>query len=316
MTKIIAIIQGPVASPGRTFQTSGTEKAKSTSNESDLIINFDSSKTILDNVKLLKAHNIDTIYSGWVNDCSPVLQKEIEQAGAKVILSNPKDAPAVVDKNSPFKGVLSINNKSKQFYSIFRALSSISDLHNYIVIKIRSDISFDLDRLLKEINRFEKQILAGGILLQYLRYEKSRDMPILWIPDFLFAARGDVLNHITKDLVNRSLADKSYNDSPHVDLGNAIVRYHWGLFPKLKKDNESFRILIKEKKFLSIPNECITRLGKYILGMKAASLYKNEQLIPASKEIHRSILWRGDSFKECLKNNPEMEKGFIYAKEN
>ena len=320
MTKITAIIQGPVTSNGRTFQTSGIGEAKKSANESDLIVNFDSSSTILENVRRLREHGVQVIYSGWIGDCSSALKGEIERAGAKVILSDGNNAPSFVEKNSPFGGVLSINNKSKQFYSILKGLELIDNLSEHTVIKIRSDILFNLDQLLLEIKRSEKQIFNGALILQYLKSDdslrESSGEPDLWIPDFLFVGRGDVLHYIAKDLVNRSLSDKSYNDSPHVDLGNAILRYHWSFFPTLKKRDEPLKALIKKFKFLSVIQELLGRCAKYILGRKMVSLYQNGQLIAAPKEIQRSIVWRGDTFGENLRSHPEIEKGFIYGNHN
>src|SRR3990167_1810839 len=173
MTKITAIIQGPVTSNGRTFQTSGIGEAKKSANESDLIVNFDSSSTILENVRRLREHGVQVIYSGWIGDCSSALKGEIERAGAEVILSDGNNAPSFVEKNSPFSGVLSINNKSKQFYSILKGLELIDNLSEHTVIKIRSDILFNLDQLLLEIKRSEKQIFNGALILQYLKSDDS-----------------------------------------------------------------------------------------------------------------------------------------------
>jgi hypothetical protein len=313
--EIIAVIQGPVKSAGRTFETSGIGGPKKSVNESDLVIDFDSSSTILENTKKFKSKGIKVIYSGWLNDCLDSLKSQIEKAGANVILSSSDNAPSIVEKNSPFKGVLSINNKSKQFYSLFQALNSIDDLSKYIVIKIRSDISVNIDRLIAEINRLEGQIKSGAILVQYLQASKSSEKPTLWIPDFLFVGRGDVLHHISKDLLDRSLNDNSYSDSPHIDLGNAILHYHSNIFPNLSKKNESITALMKRLKFVSTIKEFWQRFAKYILTRKMISLYQNGLLIPAVKGIQHSIVWRGDSYGKFIERHKEADNNLIYDKE-
>ena len=312
--KIIAIIQGPVSSPGRTFSTNRMRELGRFNNESDLVIDFNSRSTILENIKKIHDCGIATIYSGWLGDCPPDFKEEIEDMGTKVILSDATNAPSVFEKDTPFKNVLAVANKTKQYYSLFHGLKSIKNLSEHLVIKMRSDMTLDLDKLLTEIYKHRNSLISDStILIQHLKYQAHSKRLSFWIPDFIFVGRGDVIRHISEDLLIRSLNNDSYSNNPHVDLGNAILRFHWPFFPKFNTDSQSLRKLLKESRLIMLAREIINRTAQLVLREKLSFLQRNRLLIPMSKKVQHSIIWRGDPYAQFAKDNSEVDKELIYS---
>ena len=139
---ITVIIQGPVYSPGITWGRKSLFKLRGSSNDSDLIVHFDSSSIILRNIVQCKNKNINVIYSGWLGDCSDELAKKIKGLGAGLVLSNRDFVPVFPIFSRKGKRELKTirkNTKTWQFYSLLRGLRVMGDdIYNNIVIKIRS----------------------------------------------------------------------------------------------------------------------------------------------------------------------------------
>lgn len=310
---IWAVIQGPVYSVGRNFTTSKIKELKKYSDETELVIKFDSTETLLNNIHQLKNRNINVIYSGWVKDCSDVLRQKIEHIGALVMLSDERDAPSFTHKNSEFTGPLSLNNNAKQFYSIIQGLKLIKhDLKSVVVLKIRSDMTINFDFLFLEIDKRKKEIMNAGILIQYFKCPRGFQSPNIWIPDFWFVSRGDVMQSVFTDLFHRSITHTSYSNNPHRDIGNAIIRYHWWHLPVVNEKRESLRQLIKNfftkaqiMNVVVIIKDLKNRTFAYFVRKKMTVLDRKKLLIAAPRKLQHSIIWRGDLYARFLEKYPD-----------
>jgi len=318
--KIWVIIQGPIHSPGRNFKTSMNYALNKFKDEKELIVEFDSKKTILDNIEKMIKMNLNVIYSGWKDDSSTMFINNLKKKGVKVILSDPNKAYSF-KKMGDFKrisknNVIRINNKTKQYYSFLKGLTLVSDnLSESIVIKIRSDMSLDFELLVKEILKKEKFIKNKGLILQYLR--KSQIMlnkPTPYFPDFWFAGNGETLKKIFEDLYYKSISNKHYSNLAHWDIAIATINY---FYPDFKVKG----CYIYEKKYTSIsvkkiPKRTILKFKlKYfkelffkilifislIKPTILVNLLISKNLIKTgSEKLENSIIWRGDPKKNYL----------------
>ncbi|MCH7675858.1 hypothetical protein IH879_13010 [candidate division KSB1 bacterium] len=242
---ITVVIQGPVYSPGITWSRKSLLKLRGYSHDSDLIVHFDSSSTILRNIRQCKNRNINVIYSGWFGDCSDELAKKIKGLGAVLVLSNQDSVPVFPRKEKNSSKTIRKGNKARQFYSLLRGLEVMGgDMHDNIVIKIRSDIEIDFNLLFSEIRDHEENLKSGSILVQHLLWSKDRNRPELSLPDFWFAARGDVLHSISKDISSRCSNDSGYDIYSEFALD--VLRYYLPNFPKVVSAEYRIKLLAKD----------------------------------------------------------------------
>ena len=318
---ITVIIQGPVYSPGLTWRRKSLLKLRGYGDDSDFIVHFDSSSTILRNIRQCKNRNINVIYSGWLGDCSDELAKKIKEFGAGLVLSNPEAVPVFPIKlRKNFKTVIKINNKTKWFYSLSKGLEAMgNDIYNNIAIKIRSDMEIDFNLLISQIRHHEEHLKSGSILVQYLTWSKGRNRPEFMMPDFWFAARGDVLHSISGDLIRRCLNNSDYD--PYCDFADDVLRYYLPHFPRVV--GTQYRLKLLAKDFFAKPRilaifllirEVERRFIRYLAEKKMADLYKKKVLIPSLKELEYSIVWRGESTGDFMKfglaKGVQLAKGF------
>ncbi|GEM_PF-6274409 len=317
-----AVIQGPITSIGRTFGTTQKHALGQFKTESELIVEFDAAPTILANIEALLKRNVKVVYSGWSDNCNTDLCEKIEKLGAKVVLSNPNDAPALV-REGKMTGVLSKNNKAKQYYSLLRGLQAVEDeLSRAIVIKLRSDISLDFDKLFTDIAFHKEKLRSGSLLVQYFRHFHRSPFPALWLSDFWFAGRGDVLYSLSEDLYTRALHERSYSESPHRDLAVAAVRYYFPYLPPIRVGQKSWKVLLQDLFFklqifyiLSLSKAMVNRFCAALLEREMRRVEKKRFLIPASKHIEHSIIWRGDSYANALESDfyQAIERSFKFG---
>jgi hypothetical protein len=288
---IWVIIQGPIKSNGRNFKTS-IMSSKNKIND-NLIIKFNSEKTIIKNVILLKKKGIKVIYSGWNNDCSKDFISKLNNLGCKVILSNQNDSPSSIrffsKKNLNKKNnLININNKSKQYLSFLKRFKKINqNLNDIIILKIRSDISLSFNKLFKKIEKEKNNIMRGSIIVQYLTHKYF--ITLADLPDFWFIGRGDTLFKIFKDLYIKSVNNLSYSDHVHYDISLAIINH---FYPCLKINY--FKIEKKRDKNNVFFYKLLLFYKIFLSSIFFKILFFKKKIIPSSKELEFSIIWRGD----------------------
>lgn len=326
--KIYVIIQGPVLSKGRNFKTSIQILTKEFNSDEELVVTFNSSQTIIENSEQLIKKGINVIYSGWEKECPETLKQKLIKKGVTVILSDPNKAPSSLKESGSFRHSLKkgnpilMDNRIKQYFSLLEGLNSISDeLSKTIIIKIRSDISLNFDRLIEELKNKQTIIENNAIIVQHFStppvssfYRKN----IRGVPDFWFVGKGNVLKKIFQDLCYRSINNKEHSHSPHTAITIGIVNFFYpeltnNELSKIRREERSIKISefinnfsLKYEYFKKI----IIRVNCYLEYFKIAvkinklfdKLIRKNLIRSCSKKVEYSIIWRGDLQKKYINN--------------
>lgn len=347
LDKVAVVIQGPIISKGRTFETNRMFYLNKFKNLDDLVVNFNSEATILKNVKQLKKLGIHKIvYSGWTTDVTSEFKKKLTRLGVKAIVSDPSSAKSykrtggnlyrLKDSNLD-SNPLFYDNRIKQYYSFLRGLDRLKeeydDLSNLIVIKMRSDIELDFNTLVNFICSNKNLIKKGSLIIQYLTtFKNCGTIFQLHFPDFWFVSNGKTLKDIFEELYFRDLAGKYFSASPHEDIFCSIINQNYPFlvsilsfsFPLTTHTelplSELIRLCFLNGRF-KFCKDILKRFNYYFFHIFSSliilRLYQNKRIIPAPKEVEYSIKWRGDLYlRHILKKDKfysDIESMRIYS---
>lgn len=137
------VIQGPLVSRGRTGATSQIKRHNLTQDD---VIDFDCIKNIAQLFKTFDGFG-KIICVVWADDPADHIQRLQNKIGKDNSVTFQDDSRAVKAKS----GLVSGNNKYRQFLSSVKGIKVIEDLGLKFAIKVRSDQYLDLKRLAQDL---------------------------------------------------------------------------------------------------------------------------------------------------------------------
>ena len=227
------------------------------------------------------------------------LFKKVRKKGVKVVLSDENKAPSFTIKNSLF-----LNNKAKQYLSFLAGINEIKDkLTDVFIVKIRSDITLNLDRMLREI----KNKNADLIFQYFCAFSLKCKIPYAYLPDFWFAGKGEILKDIFENLYIDSISDAALQKTlAHYDIALGIISYY---HPNTRLLTDKLKKMFPEKslkeyiiKFFSsfkyvylkkIMSNLIFHFIQLYFILKFNRLILRKKILTCSKDVEYSIIWRG-----------------------
>ena len=204
MSKII-LFQGAILSKGRTFES--VRKASET-------LEYSSIKDILELSKILIERNYICYFLFWDKEIKFFKNdKYFKALDQTKIISIPKiDFP-----RGKLKSNKNQKNKLLHYFAMNYGISHLvsNNLANEedIIIRTRTDITFDQIELDKIIETNIRGLLEGKMLCQYWRRQNTR-----WFIDFIFASNTNIMFNLYNKLYLNSLNNKDYAYSVHQDI--------------------------------------------------------------------------------------------------
>tara|TARA_Y100000589_G_scaffold323264_1_gene357517 strand:- start:212 stop:1219 length:1008 start_codon:yes stop_codon:yes gene_type:complete len=203
MGKII-LFQGAILSKGRTFES--VKKASE-------IIEYSSIQDIVRLSKELIENNYVCYYLFW--------EKEIQILKNDKYFKNLEQSNIIPIPNKDFpRGKLKSNNSKSKLLHYFAMNYGISYLlsnnlvnEKDILIRTRTDITFDLHELNRILETKMEGIIEGKMLCQYWRKENTR-----WFIDFIFASNINIMFNLYNKLYINCSNNNDYANSVHQDL--------------------------------------------------------------------------------------------------
>lgn len=269
--KIIFVVQGPVES-------------RSTD------VDFDPNQSLIDLVNKMVGAGADVVVSTWHGGLSESEISAIERMGSKVLNSTRFMPP---DGDSADERIRKLSNKALMYYTLEAGLKFIDkqfgDLNNCFVIKVRSDMDFDVVKLIDFVN-LNKDNLNKRILVQYFE-------PFLFglhsmrIPDFWFGGYFYDISGLNRLLLKKALEGRSFSNVSHYDISLSLL-YKRGLkYVRYTKFIEDKRFLRPDDKFNFLLHNLFRFLNTLIF-----NLINLRYFVPCDRAIEMSIKWRGRIF--------------------
>ena len=236
MSKII-LFQGAIFSKGRTFES--VKKASET-------FEYSCIKDIVKLSKKLIGNNYVCYYLFWEKEIE-ILKKDkyFKNLDQSNIIPIPK-------KDFPRGKLKSNNSKSKllhyfaMHYGISYLLSNNLVTEKDILIRTRTDITFDLNELNRIIENKMQGIIDGKMLCQYWRKENTR-----WFIDFIFASNTNIMFDLYSKLYTNCSNNNDYANSIHQDLIKTLATLY---LPKYLIYREGPPKVIDRKTILKLLN--------------------------------------------------------------
>ena len=268
--KLGLIIQGPIISGGLTGQTHGFGKTRASSN---LLVNFNSNKTIMENIDNATGLFDEIVVSTWKRDLEE-LDLSIENKAKILKLDDPTPNPPKMRK--PIKGYLDFGyiNTIRQFYSTLEGLKYLQSRGVTHAVKLRTDQSIDIQLLYEEVKHFaveKSKIFFAPFIVPSTPWT---------ISDFYLA--GEIKNFIkiSEAMINPFF---SFHGNVHRDLFFKSVFLFSGV-------NESFKL----KHFFIFQDKASSALEEIV------DYATNNIWQAGSKQLYLTLNWRGEKVKNNL----------------
>ena len=270
--KLGLIIQGPIISSGFTGQTHGFGKTRAGSN---LLVNFDSNQTIVENIDHAQGLFDEVVVSTWKRDYEK-LDVAIEKKAKILKLNDPTPSPPKIRK--PLKGYSDFGyiNTTRQFYSTLEGLKYLQSRGITHAVKLRTDQSLDISLLFEEVKQFARdntKIFFAPFIVPSTPWS---------ISDFYLA--GEIKNfiEISEAMINPFF---SFHSNVHRDLFFKSVFLFSG-------SNISFKL----KNFFIFEDKASADLEKIV------DYAMNNIWQAGSKQLYLSLNWRGEKVKKDVKD--------------
>ena len=269
--KIIFVIQGPI-------------EFRSTD------VDFDPKQTLINLVKKMVAADAHVVVSSWLGGLSESDILGIESLGAKVFNST-KFMPPGGDHAD--ERIRKLSNKAFMYYTLDIGLNYIykqfSDLSNCYVIKVRSDIDFDVAKLIQFVS-LNKDNLRERILVQYFE-PLLPGLHSMRIPDFWFGGYFHEIFKLNGLLLKKALEGRSFSNVSHYDISLSIL-YRRGLkYVEHVKLIEDLRLLRPALRWNLLLHYLFRVTNNLIF-----NLINRKYFVPCDRDIEMSIIWRGRLF--------------------
>jgi|TARA_Y100000389_G_scaffold166278_1_gene170901 hypothetical protein len=256
------VIQGPLISKGRVPRT---EHIKIPDLKETDVVEFNCVDQILEICKIY-SNDLPIVISTWNTEDEDLIKRlqKINHKNVKLLLLEDK-TPQVQAVGTTVSG----NHKYRQIYSTFKGAQELLKFDCTHIIKIRTDMKVDIQLLWND----------------YLNISSKRPLTLL-VPLFSLETPGSIQDnyYISKaqDLV------KFFNE--------LLTKKHW--FSSIH--NEYFyRWLSKEKVILKI---IVKIFGDTTFLAKLYVYAWTSFFAPASHEVFKSIVWRGERYPENYKS--------------
>lgn len=276
--KIGLVIQGPIISGGFTGQTHGSGRTRAPKN---LLVKFDSSNTINQNVAEGLQYFDEIVLSTWKNEISK-LTLEVSSYVKVLSLDDPTPTPATLMK--PIKGFRDFHtiNSVRQFYSTIEGLKYLSSKGVTHAIKIRTDQKIDIKLLYQEF-------------IEFISHKDQKFfVPFLvpktpWIiPDFYIGGEISEFTNISKAMTN--------------EIFKFHINVHRDIFFKAIFLYSDFIRELPLKNFFMYRDEASFEIIKMIEYSEKALWH------PGTRKLYESVVWRGEKVKEGT-NDKKFDKG-------
>ncbi len=323
MSKII-LFQGAILSKGRTFESLQNRFQN---------IEYSSIQDLSEFSIELNKNDFDCYFLFWQSDIkafkNDIFFKSIDQS--KIIPIPNIDFPRGNLKNN-----LSQKNKLFHYFAMQFGISYLITNEivkdEDIIVRSRTDITFDYIELDKMISSNFNEIIEGKMLCQYWRKENTR-----WFIDFIFASNTNVMYNLYNKLYLNCLKNRDYAFSVHQDIIKTLATiyipsyfiYREGppktiskktilKFLKVKDKNSKFNFeLLISKNLLCKFVKNIIKISFAINRLTFFIYVRYENLIlyfiykyfinSMSFKLQKSIIWRGgqntNNYEEFKKEN-------------
>jgi hypothetical protein len=268
--KLGLIIQGPIVSGGLTGQTHGFGKTRAGAN---LLVNFNSNNTIVENIDNATGLFDEIVVSTWKRDLDK-LDLSIEKKVKILKLDDPTPNPPKMRK--PLKGYSDFGyiNTIRQFYSTLEGLKYLQSRGITHAVKLRTDQSIDIPLLHEEIKYFamdNSRIFFTPFIVPSTPWT---------ISDFYLA--GEIKNfiEISEAMINPLF---SFHNNVHRDLFFKTAFLFSG-------SNVSFKL----KHFFIFQDQASSDLEE-IVDYAMGNIWQ-----AGSKQLYLSLNWRGEKVKNDL----------------
>ncbi len=241
--KIGVVIQGPIISEGRTYDSLKSRR-------------FDSSDCIQRQYQEATMLDCEVVISTWVGE---TLNQLSNIPKADIILNSPLSYSFFSNIRNDYA-----NNKYKQFTSLLSGTTALKERNCTHIIKVRSDLDINLPKLINLITSMKIEIEPRKIAVPLL-YSKKPDM----FYDPYFVALTNEMVELCKIIVK----NKELYASVHQD-----VFYKWALnvrgsYPKL---NDIFTIYRRNESITAPQLQFISEAWLKSFSVLPKSLWENQ----------------------------------------
>lgn len=240
--KLLLVLSGPLISHGSTGNIE-----KNIHRSKRISIEFDVTKNIIEYSRLAKNLNIEIYYIAWEKDFENINRL------AKTCAVNLK----VLSVKEP----VGIKPEFLQFFSLnffLEKLKEKSELSNFYILKIRSDLLLNLNLLISELSLNNSFINVPHL------YSSGK------FADFYYASSAEkLLAFCSNILMNKE------SISPKFHYSAILKQYNF------LRELEKHQIVIDD-----------------LLASYFCIKYTNENLFPFSISLHQSCLWRGEKYNK------------------
>lgn len=267
------IIQGPMVSQG----VSGAFTGKIRNIKSSDLVEYDCSESIQKNIINARKYFETIILSVWEHD-KILIEKKIKlKTLPDLIIYNDQslihNEYKKRNENSKFSGMpFTMNNMDKQWLSTLSGVEAALNYSTSACVKIRTDQTVNMKLLYKSLHA---SYLSDKILVPYIDADKP------WaLPDFYFGGNSISMFKLLNYMLNSQIKFFSENVHDQFFFGGSY-------FLSKTRNYDWFHYIKKTNRFSKTQKHIIVEAWEQVW-------------TPGSKQILRSMVWRG--FKFNLKN--------------
>ncbi len=244
----IILFQGAILSKGRTF----TSAQNSSEN-----IEYSTLKDLLNFSTKLNEININYYFLFWENEIEIFKNENFFKAldQSKIIPIPKIENPRGKLKNNQHYNH-NQNNKLLHYYAMHYGISILVSKgiakDEDIIIRSRTDITFDHIELDNIISNNIQGIVEGKMLCQYWRKENPR-----WFIDFIFASNTNIMYNLYAKLYLNCLNNRDYAFSIHQDIIKTLATLYLPSYfiyregaPKTLNKKVLFKLIVENKQNL------------------------------------------------------------------